>query len=84
MKRAYQRTLGDKAVLFAGAFAALFMSLILGSAWYNTKSSTNGFFSSGGVVFFALLFTTLQAMSEIPLLYSQRPVIVSPAYVIIE
>ncbi|KAL7904164.1 Brefeldin A resistance protein [Trichoderma velutinum] len=75
MKRAYQRTLGDKAVLFAGAFAALFMSLILGSAWYNTKSSTDGFFSSGGVVFFALLFTTLQAMSEIPLLYTQRPVV---------
>ncbi len=77
MKRAYQRTWGNKTVFFASSFAALFMALIGGSAWYKTKSSTAGFFSSSSVMFFVLLFVSLQAMNEIPLLFAQRPIVVS-------
>jgi ABC-type multidrug transport system permease subunit len=50
--------------------------LIIGSVFYDITDSTNGFFSRGGVLFFAILFNSLAAMSEIPALYSQRPILV--------
>lgn len=83
MKRAYQRTLADKALLIAGAFVALFTSLIVGSFYYNTPSTTTGFFSRSGVMFFVMLFTSLQALEEISLLYAQRPIVVSPCSITI-
>lgn len=73
--RAYQRVWGDKAFLFANAFSAIFVSLINGSVFVNTTSETNGFFSKGGVLFFAVLFNALSSMAEIPTLYSQRPIV---------
>jgi ABC-type multidrug transport system permease subunit len=78
MKRAYQRTWGDKAVLFAGAISSLIMALIGGSTWYNSAPNTAGFFSKGSVMFFSLLINSINAMGEIPLLYAQRPIVVSP------
>jgi ABC-type multidrug transport system permease subunit len=80
MKRAYQRTWGNKAVLIAGAGSSMIMALIGGSAWYNSAPSTAGFFSKGSVMFFSLLINSINAMGEIPLLYAQRPIVVSPEF----
>lgn len=75
VRRAYQRILGDQAYLLATAFSAIFMSLIIGSVFVNTTSTTSGFFSKGGVLFFCVLFNALQTMSEISTQYAQRPVV---------
>lgn len=74
-RRAYQRIFGDRVFLFATIFSAIFMSLIIGSVFVNTTSSTSGFFSKGGVLFFCVLFNALQTMSEISTQYAQRPVV---------
>lgn len=74
-KRSYQRMLGDPAFLGANIFASIFQSLIVGSVFYNIPNDTSGFFSRGGVLFFAILFNALQAMSEVSALYEQRPII---------
>ena len=73
--RAYQRILGDRAYLMATIFSAISMSLINGSVFVNTTSTTSGFFSKGGVLFFCVLFNALQTMSEISTQYAQRPVV---------
>ncbi|BFZ62298.1 Multidrug resistance protein [Saitoella coloradoensis] len=75
IKRSYQRTWGDKPFLFSKVFAAIFQSLIIGSVFYDTAQDTSGFFSLGGVLFFAILYNALQAMSEIASMYEQRPII---------
>ena len=73
--RSYQRTLGDPAYLGANIFASVFQALIVGSVFYNIPNDTSGFFSRGGVLFFAILFNALSAMAEIASLYEQRPII---------
>lgn len=75
IKRAYQRIWGDKAFLFATVFSAVFISLINGSVFVNTTTETNGFFSKGGVLFFAVLYNALHTMSEISTQYAQRPIV---------
>lgn len=75
VKRSYQRTFGDPAYISANIFASIFQALIVGSVFYNIPNDTSGYFSRGGVLFFAILFNALQAMSEVAALYSQRPII---------
>ena len=43
--RAYQRMWGDKSTLVATYASNLIMSLVIGSVFYNTPDTTNGFFS---------------------------------------
>lgn len=43
--RAYQRMWGDKSTLGASLMSNLVMSLVIGSVFYNTPDTTNGFFS---------------------------------------
>ncbi|KAK4949281.1 hypothetical protein LTR10_011898 [Elasticomyces elasticus] len=74
-KRAYQRLWNDKASTIATVLSQVAMSLIVGSAYYNTPSATAGFFSLGAVLFFAILFNALIAISEISSLYAQRPIV---------
>ncbi|OAP58970.1 hypothetical protein AYL99_06267 [Fonsecaea erecta] len=75
LRRSFYRLVGDKAFLGATAFSSIFMSLIMGSMFYNVPDSTSGFFSKGGALFFAILFNSLQTMAEIGALYVQRPII---------
>ncbi|KAK5728106.1 hypothetical protein LTR17_012206 [Elasticomyces elasticus] len=74
-RRAYQRLRNDKASTIATVLSQVAMSLIVGSAYYNTPSATAGFFSLGAVLFFAILFNALIAISEISSLYAQRPIV---------
>jgi len=53
----------------------LFMSVIIGTVFLRLQDSTSAFFSRGGILFLAVLFTTLVPLSEIPTLYGQRPIV---------
>ncbi|OLL26317.1 Brefeldin A resistance protein [Neolecta irregularis DAH-3] len=75
LKRSYQRMWGDKAFLFSSVLSSIFLSLIMGSVFFKTASDTSGFFSKGGVMFFAIMNNSLQGMSDIATMYVQRPVI---------
>lgn len=75
IKRAFRRFVGDRAYLIATAFSSIFMSLIMGSLFFNVPSSTDGFFSKGGALFFAILYNSLQGMAEITTQFAQRPII---------
>ncbi|EPY49858.1 hypothetical protein SPOG_03330 [Schizosaccharomyces cryophilus OY26] len=73
--RSWQRFINDPAYIGAMAFAFTFQSLIIGSIFYNLKDNTNDMFTRGGVLFFAVLFTALQSLSEIASMFAQRPII---------
>ncbi|KAJ7261720.1 ABC-2 type transporter-domain-containing protein [Mycena haematopus] len=49
--------------------------VITGTVFVNSPESTSAFFSRGGVMFFALLFSALTSMAEIVALFAQRPII---------
>ena len=51
------------------------MSVIIGTVFVRLPESTSAFFSRGGILFLAVLFTTLVPLSEIPTLYGQRPIV---------
>ncbi|KAJ1984712.1 ATP-binding cassette transporter snq2 [Dimargaris verticillata] len=51
------------------------MAVIVGSLFFKLPDSSDGAFTRGGVLFFALLFNTLVAQSEIPKCFQNRPVI---------
>lgn len=70
---------GDIATQIVMMCAATFQALIIGSTFYNMALNTGGFFSRGGVLFFAMLFNAFTAMSEIPGCYGQRPIVIRQA-----
>ncbi|KAJ1979844.1 ATP-binding cassette transporter snq2 [Dimargaris xerosporica] len=51
------------------------MAIIVGSLFFQLPDTSDGAFPRGGVLFFALLFNTLVAQSEIPKCFQNRPVI---------
>ncbi|KAK9472159.1 ABC-2 type transporter-domain-containing protein [Dipodascopsis tothii] len=75
LKRGGQRVAGDKAYVITNSVANIVQSLITGSLFYNMANDTNGAFSRGGVIFFAILFTALTTMAEISTAYAQRPIV---------
>ncbi len=74
-KRAFYRLIGDKVFIGAMAFTTLFMSLITGSMFYDVPNSTDGFFSKGGALFFAVLFNVFLCFSELNTQFAQRPIV---------
>jgi ABC-type multidrug transport system permease subunit len=48
--------------------------LIISSVFYNIPDTSAGFFSRGGVIFFAILLNCLSGMSEIAAMFFQRPI----------
>jgi ATP-binding cassette, subfamily G (WHITE), member 2, PDR len=74
-KRAYQRLWNDKASTLTTVIGQIVLSLIIGSIFYGTTTSTASFFSKGGVLFFAVLLNALIAITEINKLYAQRPIV---------
>lgn len=75
LKRAFHRLVGDRAFLGAMAFSSVFMSLIIGSMFYNLQDTTSAFYSKSGALFFSVLFNAVQALSEIGTQYAQRPIV---------
>jgi ATP-binding cassette subfamily G (WHITE) protein 2 (PDR) len=74
-KRAYQRIWNDKASTLTTVIGQMIMAFIVGSVFYGTAAATQGFFSKGATLFFAVLLNALIAMSEINALYDQRPIV---------
>ncbi|KAH9022164.1 pleiotropic drug resistance ABC transporter [Lactarius pseudohatsudake] len=54
-------------------------ALINGSVFFRLKDETSQYFSRGGILFFAFLWSALSAMAEIPALFAQRPIVVKHA-----
>ena len=75
MTRAYQRMWNDKASLVTRLVGQTIQALIIGSIFYGTPQTTNGFFAKGSILFFAVLLNALMSVSEINTLYKQRPIV---------
>lgn len=73
--RAYQRLWNDKTSTITIVFSQIIMSLIIGSIFYGTPNSTAAFFSKGSILFFAILLSALNSITEINGLYEQRPIV---------
>lgn len=76
IRRRLQLAWGNKPSLLIPIIVSVIQSIIIGSTFFRIPDSTSGFFSRGGVLFFAILFNAFQAMAEITVSYAQRPVIV--------
>ncbi|KAG1859895.1 ABC-2 type transporter-domain-containing protein [Suillus tomentosus] len=75
MIRRMQIIKGDLSAQVVQLCAQIFQAIIIGSVFLKLPDATSGFFSRGGVLFFALFFGALSAMAEIPSLFAQRPII---------
>ncbi|EGX45830.1 hypothetical protein AOL_s00117g35 [Orbilia oligospora ATCC 24927] len=74
-KRAYQRMWMDLTSTITHALGNMVMALIVGSIFYGAPLSTASFFSKTGLLFFAILLNALGSITEINMLYDQRPIV---------
>lgn len=72
-KRGFQRIYGDKAYTVITICSAIIQSLVSGSLYYNTPSSTSGAFSRGGVLYFCLLYYSLMGLANLS--FEHRPIL---------
>ncbi|KAI4517501.1 ABC-2 type transporter-domain-containing protein [Schizophyllum commune] len=75
MLRRVQMTLGNFLATGINLFTFVFQGIIIGTVYLQTPDNTSAYFSRTGVLFFALLFSALVTMAEIPALFTQRPII---------
>ncbi|KAJ1967304.1 ATP-binding cassette transporter snq2, partial [Dispira parvispora] len=75
LQREWLITLGNPSLLIFRILYTSSMAVIVGSLFYKLPDTSEGAFTRGGVLFFALLFNTLVANSEIPKCFSSRPTI---------
>ncbi|KAG1888173.1 ABC-2 type transporter-domain-containing protein [Suillus subluteus] len=75
MVRRMQIIKGDLSAQVVQLCAQIFQAIIMGAVFLQLPDATSGFFSRGGVLFFALFFGAISAMAEIPALFTQRPII---------
>ncbi|EAU89680.2 hba2 [Coprinopsis cinerea okayama7 len=75
MRRKVQILRGDMLATGLNLFSYVFQALIMGSIFLKMPEQTSAYFSRGGVLFFALLFSALATMAEIPALYAQRRIV---------
>ncbi|AQZ16916.1 hypothetical protein BZL39_K05110 [Zygosaccharomyces parabailii] len=71
--RGFQRVYGNMAYTIINTAAAVVQAFVTGSAFYNSPSSTDGAFSRGGVLYFALLYYSLMGMANIS--FEHRPIL---------
>jgi ATP-binding cassette subfamily G (WHITE) protein 2 (SNQ2) len=50
-------------------------AIIIGTVFFKVPDSTSAYFSRGGVLFFSVFLPALFSMSEVPALFSQRPIV---------
>jgi ATP-binding cassette, subfamily G (WHITE), member 2, SNQ2 len=62
-------------IFVASCSSFIIQGIIMGTVFLKIPDSTSAYFSRGGVLFFALLFSALSSMAEIPALYAQRPIV---------
>lgn len=74
--RQYQILWGDKPTFIIKQGSTLVQALIAGSLFYNAPDNSAGLFVKSGALFFALLFNSLLAMSEVTDSFTGRPVLI--------
>ncbi|KAJ7476163.1 pleiotropic drug resistance ABC transporter [Mycena latifolia] len=75
MLRRVQIIMGAKTTTVINLATFVLQGVIVGSVFVNSPEATSAFFSRGGVMFFALLFSALSSMAEISALFAQRPIV---------
>ncbi|KAF9555317.1 pleiotropic drug resistance ABC transporter [Agrocybe pediades] len=75
LRRRYQILRGNMTVTIIRIFGFLFQGVILGTVFLKLPDTTSAFYSRSGLLFFALFFSAIMALSEIPALFAQRPII---------
>ncbi|KAH9927376.1 pleiotropic drug resistance ABC transporter [Amylocystis lapponica] len=75
MRRRVQIIQGSAAAQIIGTTTFVLQAVIVGTIFLRLADSTATYFSRGGVLFFALLFSALSTMAEIPALFSQRAIV---------
>ncbi|KAH8203314.1 hypothetical protein TruAng_002510 [Truncatella angustata] len=73
--RQYEILWGDKATFVIKQVSSFIQALIIGSLFYNAPNTTAGLFLKGGSLFFAILFNSIMAMSEVIDSFTGRPVL---------
>ncbi|KAF5330227.1 hypothetical protein D9611_010600 [Ephemerocybe angulata] len=76
MRRKIQIIRGSMLTTGINLFSYVFQGIIMGTVFLRMPEATSAFFSRGGVLFFALLFSALNTMAEIPALFAQREIVV--------
>lgn len=73
--RQYQIVWGDKPTFILKQVSTLVQALVVGSLFYASPDNSSGLFSKSGALFFALLYNSLTAMSEVTDSFAGRPVL---------
>ncbi|RSM17280.1 hypothetical protein CDV31_003835 [Fusarium ambrosium] len=73
--RQYQVILGDKLTFWTKQATVLVQALVAGSLFYDAPSTSAGISPRSSAIFFAIMFNTLLAMSEVTDSFSGRPVL---------
>ncbi|KAI9927870.1 hypothetical protein ASPWEDRAFT_157610 [Aspergillus wentii DTO 134E9] len=73
--RGFQRLKGDASLTLTALFGNFFISLIIGSVFYNLPKTTDSFYSRGVLLFYAVLLSAFSSALEILILYAQRPIV---------
>ncbi|CAK7244663.1 MAG: ATP-binding cassette transporter snq2 [Sporothrix thermara] len=73
--RQYQVLWGEKSTFIIRQVLSCVMALLAGSCFYNAPDTSAGLFVKGGAVFFALLYNSMAAMSEVTESFKGRPIL---------
>ncbi|KAJ5813395.1 uncharacterized protein N7503_000145 [Penicillium pulvis] len=73
--RGFQRLKADMTLFYSALFGNFFISLILGSVFYNLAADTASFYSREVLLFYAVLLAAFASALEILTLYAQRPIV---------
>lgn len=73
--RQYQILWGDKPTFAIKQVATLIQALVVGSLFYSSPLTSSGLFFKSGSIFFALLYNSLMALSEVTDSFAGRPVL---------
>ncbi|KAI0703005.1 pleiotropic drug resistance ABC transporter [Cytidiella melzeri] len=75
MVRRWQILKGQWVTVLIEMAAFLIQAIIMGTIFFRLKDATSTFYSRGGVLYFAILFSALTTMAEIPAMFTQRPIV---------
>ncbi|KAG0330231.1 hypothetical protein BGZ99_007092 [Dissophora globulifera] len=73
--RQVQLTRGDMASVISRYTSNVVKAIIVGSVFFQLAANSNGTFTRGGVLFFALLFNSLISQAELPMAMQGRPIL---------
>ncbi|KIK80835.1 hypothetical protein PAXRUDRAFT_157584 [Paxillus rubicundulus Ve08.2h10] len=75
MRRRWQILKGDWVTQAVQLGSQIFQAIIFGTVFLQVPNTTSAYFSRSGVLFFAMFFGSVSAMTEIGALFAQRPIV---------